>query len=85
VPECKRPPSEYVARGQCVFSCEPEEHGIAFAAAAIGADKIMYASDYPHWDSDFPNTVAPIRDRDDLPVAAKAEILGGTAARFYGV
>jgi len=85
VPGCKRPPSEYAARGQCVFSCEPEEHGIAFAADAIGADKIMYASDYPHWDSDFPNTVAPIRGRDDLSDAAKAEILGGTAARLYKV
>jgi predicted TIM-barrel fold metal-dependent hydrolase len=86
VPGCKRPPSEYVlARGQCVFSCEPEEKGIAYAAAEIGADKIMYASDYPHWDSDFPDTVAPIRERRDLSEAAKTSILGGTAARFYGV
>ena len=85
VPECKRPPSAYAARGQCIFSCEPEEKGIAYAADAIGADKIMYASDYPHWDSDFPNTVAPIRDRGDLSDAAKAQILGGTAAKFYGV
>jgi hypothetical protein len=85
VPECRRPPSEYVARGQCVFSCEPEERGIAWAAAELGADKIMYASDYPHWDSDFPDTVAPIRERHDLSDAAKADVLGKTAARFYGV
>jgi predicted TIM-barrel fold metal-dependent hydrolase len=85
VPGCKRPPSEYAGRGQCIFSCEPEERSLAFAADAIGADKIMYASDYPHWDSDFPNTVAPIRDRDDLSATAKAQILGGTAAQFYGV
>jgi predicted TIM-barrel fold metal-dependent hydrolase len=43
----------------------------------------MYASDYPHWDSDFPDTVAPIRTRTDLSEAAKAAILGDTAARFY--
>jgi predicted TIM-barrel fold metal-dependent hydrolase len=85
VPGCRRPPSEYAARGQCVFSCEPEEHGIAYAAERLGADTIMYASDYPHWDSDFPDTVAPIRTRRDLSDAAKAAILGGTAARFYGV
>jgi predicted TIM-barrel fold metal-dependent hydrolase len=83
VPGCRRPPSEYAARGQCIFSCEPEERGIAWAAAALGADKIMYASDYPHWDSDFPHTVAPIRERSDLDEAAKTAILGGTAARFY--
>lgn len=43
----------------------------------------MYARDYPHWDSDFPQTVAPIRDRPDVPPAAKAAVLGETAARFY--
>jgi len=48
-----------------------------------GADKVMYASDYPHWDSDFPHTVAPIRDRTDLSDDAKERILGGTAAAFY--
>jgi hypothetical protein len=85
VPGCRRPPSEYAARGQCVFSCEPEEHGLAYAAARIGAERIMYASDYPHWDSDFPHTVAPIRDRTDLSDAAKAAVLGGTAAAFYRV
>ena len=85
VPGCPRPPSEYVARGQCIFSCEPEEKALAWAAGEIGPDRIMYASDYPHWDSDFPNTVAPIRDRSDLSEQAKAHVLGGTAARFYAV
>ena len=56
---------------------------LAWAAGALGADKIMYASDYPHWDSDFPDTVGPIRGRSDVSEQAKAHILGGTAARFY--
>lgn len=85
VPGCKRPPSEYVARGQCYFSCEPEERGIAAACEAIGDDRIMYASDYPHWDSDFPHTVAPIRERTDLSDDAKARVLGANALRFYGI
>jgi predicted TIM-barrel fold metal-dependent hydrolase len=85
VPGCKRPPSEYVARGQCYFSCEPEEAGIAMACAALGDECIMYASDYPHWDSDFPFTVAPIRERADLSEASKARVLGANAARFYGL
>ena len=85
VPACRRPPSEYVRRGQCFFTCEPEEHGIAYAAGAIGAGAIMYASDYPHWDSDYPHTVEPIRARADLSHEVKAAILGGTAARLYGL
>jgi hypothetical protein len=85
VPACTRPPSEYVARGQCYFTCEPEERGIAAACDAIGDDRIMYASDYPHWDSDFPHTVEPIRSRADLSEASKRKILGGNAVRFYGL
>jgi predicted TIM-barrel fold metal-dependent hydrolase len=83
VPGCKRPPSEYAARGQCLFTCEPEEKGLRAAIDALGADRIMYASDYPHWDSDFPETVAAIRDRRELSDAEKAAVLGDTAASFY--
>ena len=83
VPGCRRPPSEYAGRGQCVFSCEPEERGIRFAVDALGTGAIMYASDYPHWDSDFPHTVSAIRDRPELSPAEKAAILGDTAAAFY--
>ena len=43
----------------------------------------MYASDYPRWDSDFPESVAAIRERPELTAAAKADILGGTAAALY--
>jgi predicted TIM-barrel fold metal-dependent hydrolase len=85
VPGCRRPPSEYVARGQGFFTCEPEEKGLGFAVDALGANRIMYASDYPHWDSDFPDSVAAIRDRTELSAAAKGSVLGGTAAGFYGV
>jgi predicted TIM-barrel fold metal-dependent hydrolase len=55
------------------------------ACAALGDDWIMYASDYPHWDSDFPHTVAPIRERSDLSTEAKAKVLGANALRFYGL
>jgi uncharacterized protein len=83
VPGCRRPPSEYAARGQVFFTCEPEEKGLRHAIDALGAGAIMYASDYPHWDSDFPHTVAAIRDRDELSADEKAAVLGGTAAGFY--
>jgi predicted TIM-barrel fold metal-dependent hydrolase len=84
-PACRHTPEEYIARGQVYVSCEPEEAGVRFAAEMLGADFIMYASDYPHWDSDFPNSTRPLRERADLTPAVKAKILGGNAARFYGL
>ena len=50
----------------------------------IGADRILFASDYPHWDGMFPNVVSTIRSREDISVEAKEMILGGNANRFYG-
>ena len=40
----------------------------------------LYASDYPHWDSEWPHTV---EKRGDLNARVKAKILGQNALRFY--
>jgi len=39
-------PSELFAR-QCVISFDPDEVALAFTAEHLGADKILWASDYP--------------------------------------
>ena len=46
-------------------------------------DNILYASDYPHWDSEWPHTVDELMKRDDLNARVKAKILGQNALRFY--
>ena len=50
----------------------------------IGEDKILFASDYPHWDGIFPHVVSTIRGRKDISERAKEKILGENALRFYG-
>jgi predicted TIM-barrel fold metal-dependent hydrolase len=84
-PACKHDPQEYIARGQVYVSCEPEEEGVRFAAEVLGPNFIMYASDYPHWDSDFPHSTRPLRERTDLTAETKTKVLGANAARFYGL
>ena len=74
-----------VARGQLYVSCEPEEVAVPLAVETLGDHFIMYASDYPHWDSDFPNTTKPMRERRDISDAVRAKIMGGNAARFYAL
>ena len=46
-------------------------------------DNILYASDYPHWDSEWPHTVDELMKRDDLNARVKTKILGQNALRFY--
>ena len=46
-------------------------------------DNILYASEYPHWDSEWPHTVDEVLHRKDLEPRAKAKILGQNALRFY--
>jgi uncharacterized protein len=43
-------------------------------------NRLLYASDYPHWDFDLPST---IYDLPFLSEQAKHNILGGTAARLF--
>jgi predicted TIM-barrel fold metal-dependent hydrolase len=58
VPEVKRPPSEYIHRhfwftSQPMDEPEKPDH-LRDSIKWIGADRILFASDYPHWDFDDP-------------------------------
>jgi uncharacterized protein len=85
VPLMKDKPSAYLKRGYCFFSCAPDEFLVPSVAAAVGADTILFSSDYPHTDGSFPNSVRMIRERQDLSDEVKRKILGENAGRFYGL
>jgi hypothetical protein len=79
----QRDPWEYLEAGNLWVSCESEEPILAAVVEQIGSDFIMYASDYPHWDGDWPNSTKPLRERADLDEPARAKIAGANARRFY--
>jgi predicted TIM-barrel fold metal-dependent hydrolase len=83
MPHISKPPSEFLADGRIVVSCEGEQH-LPHALSGLGTHSVVYASDYPHWDAEFPDTVRHIADRDDLTAAEKSAVLGENAARIYG-
>jgi len=83
-PLCKRKPSDYVIHGNWFFATEPEEGMLPYVIERIGEDKILFASDYPHWDGIFPHVVSTIRARKDISESAKEKILEANASRFYG-
>jgi predicted TIM-barrel fold metal-dependent hydrolase len=51
----------------------------------VGADKIVYASDYPHWDCEFPNSVRAIAERSELDDDVKRAILHDNARRIFNL
>ncbi len=77
-------PRDFLERGQCYFSFEAEETLLETYVEHLGDTSLVYASDYPHWDSDFPGTVEAVRARG-LPDESLARALGGNALRLYGL
>ncbi len=68
-------PSEYVKQGRMFFSCDLEEKYLPFAAKNLGADHIVWASDYPHSDCIFPGAVKAFLDQKGMTQGQKGKIL----------
>jgi len=83
-PLLKAKPGEYMTSGNWFYATEPEESTLPYVVERIGDDKIVFASDYPHWDGMFPHVVSTIRGRKDISESAKKKILGENAKRLYG-
>jgi predicted TIM-barrel fold metal-dependent hydrolase len=77
-------PSEYFAR-QCFISTEPNERTLPAIVSMMGADNLIFASDYPHPDAIFPGVVQALAGRDDVSDEAKAQILGTNAVTLFGL
>jgi predicted TIM-barrel fold metal-dependent hydrolase len=84
LPSMTSDPRELIERDQIFFSFEAEEPLLEVCVEQLGLNPWLYASDYPHWDSDFPGTVEECREMAaPLGVAATAQLLGDNAKRFY--
>ncbi|HET7006796.1 MAG TPA: amidohydrolase family protein [Candidatus Binatia bacterium] len=82
-PWLKANPSEYITGGRCFFGVECGEKTIADAVRWGLENALLYASDYPHWDGDWPHTVKKVRERQDLSAGVKQKMLHDNAMRFY--
>ncbi|HWP29452.1 MAG TPA: amidohydrolase family protein [Chloroflexota bacterium] len=82
-PNQQRRPSEIVRSEQVAFTCEPEEATLEYVLDVVGEEQVMYASDYAHWDCEFPNSVRAIRDRATLSPECKRRVLSENAIRFF--
>jgi len=83
--ELPRAPHEYVLSGTCWFSCEPDEPNLAAAVDSLGEDQVVYASDYPHFDCSFPESVRELVDESGLRDSVVHKVAGANARRLYGL
>lgn len=83
-PHLKRPPSEYI-REHVYVTTQPMEKTekpghLLDVMEWIGWDRILFATDYPHWDFDDPRHALPA----GLTPAQRRMILSENARKLYG-
>jgi predicted TIM-barrel fold metal-dependent hydrolase len=83
VPDVKRPPSEYI-REHIWYTTQPVEEPVRpdqlrDIIGWLGWDRLMFSTDYPHWDFDDPRYAFKI----PLSEAEKEKIFRGNARALY--
>src|SRR5262249_28980180 len=76
-------PSEYIKTNSCYFTSEAEESVLALVIEQFGDECMMYASDYPHWDTEWHHTVSQVGRRKDVSDKTKQKIPADNAKTFY--
>lgn len=85
VPHVKRPPSEYI-REHFWFTTQPMDEperpeDLRHTLDWIGWDRILFATDYPHWDYDDPARAITIK----LSETERKMVFRDNAMRLYGL
>ena len=85
VPHLTRPPSEYM-RENLWYTTQPVDEperprDLRDVLDWIGWDRVLFASDYPHWDMDSPEFGFKVR----MSPAEQRMIYGDNARRLYGL
>lgn len=75
-------PSETFAR-HCVIGGEAEERILGEALRLLPEGTYMFSTDYPHHESEFPDTITETLAREDLPESLLPAYLSENARRFY--
>jgi len=68
-----------------VISGETDDKFLESVMASVGAERVMWASDYPHMECAYPESVSGLLASTALSPEALSELLWGTPSRLYGV
>jgi aminocarboxymuconate-semialdehyde decarboxylase len=67
------------------FSLGSEDSTLPDVVKRIGSSRLMIGSDYPHPDGTSPNTISMLQAREGLSRRDLDNLLGDTAAEFFGL
>lgn len=85
VPELRGRPSEYVRRNVWLTTQPVEEplrpDHLLQVFDRIGGDRLLFATDYPHWDYDDPARAFPA----PLPIGLRERVYAGNARALYAL
>jgi uncharacterized protein len=83
--QLKHRPSEYITSGRFFCSIERQEGEDMFNAVTgfLGDEVLMYASDYPHSECQFPNSVDNILAWSSLDADRRKKLFWDNANRFF--
>jgi predicted TIM-barrel fold metal-dependent hydrolase len=81
----KHAPSEYLTSGRFFCSIERQEGEDMFNAVTgfLGDEVLMYASDYPHSECQFPDSIDNILAWSSLKPETQKKVLWDNASRFF--
>jgi predicted TIM-barrel fold metal-dependent hydrolase len=82
VPNLKRLPRDVLAEGRYFHAIDSWERSVEFCVQELGEDLWLFATDWPHGDTAWPESVPQITDRPGLTATARRKMLGQNALRL---
>ena len=83
-PFLSKKPSEYFL-SNCYVGTEADEAELRYTIDAVGDRNVVFSSDYPHHDSEFPEATAEFLSQPAISDTAKQNILWDNCAKLYNV
>jgi predicted TIM-barrel fold metal-dependent hydrolase len=85
MPHLAKPPSETAREAKLYFSIEAGESQLAATVDYLGEQHFVYASDIPHWDNEFPESLEQLWEHPTLSAAQKQKIMADNARALFGL
>ena len=78
-------PSDVFRDSGIKVSLEGKESMLAHTVDFVGAEHLVYATDLPHWDAEFPENLHDIRNAEDLSPGVKEHLLYSNAKELFRI